>query len=196
VSVALTQQELYCQWFTPPTVAEEFLAWCRIRPDDVLLEPAAGEGALVPEGHRQVVAFEVDPDRCAELRERRPLANVVCADFLAQPPPAAHVADVAVLNPPYSDDGEGTFVLRSLLWAPRACALVRLEALHGSNRHKSCWQHVQLTRIAFLVHRPRFLGLFGARTPHHPKYSYVAVEARCSDGADFSYPETSWVQWR
>jgi hypothetical protein len=191
----LTQQELYCQWFTPPTVAEEFLRWCRIQPDDVLLEPAAGEGALIPEDHSNVMAFEIDPDRCAELRNRRPLATVTCADFLSLPLPTHPVADVCVQNPPYNNDGEGLFVERALHWAPRVCALIRLEALHGGERYQSCWRNVQLTRLGFLVHRPRFLGPFSSRTKFSPKYSYVAIEARFGNGEP-SPSETGWVTWR
>lgn len=191
-----TQQELLCQWFTPPSVAEQFLAWCRLCPDDVLLEPAAGEGALIPEDHAQVMAFEIDPDRCAELRNNRPLATVVCANFLSLSSPAAPVADVCVQNPPYIDDGEGIFIERALHWAPRVCALIRLEALHGKERYAQCWQHVQLTRLAILVHRPRYLGPFGARTKHHPQYSYVALEAVRANGQSNFQVETSWVHWK
>jgi hypothetical protein len=191
-----TQQELLCQWFTPPTVAEQFLAWCRLRPDDVLLEPAAGEGALIPEDHPQVMAFEIDPDRCAELRVNRPLATVACCDFLSLPVPERPVADVAVQNPPYVDDGEGIFIERALHWARRVCALIRLEALHGKDRYARCWQHVQLTRLAVLIHRPHYLGPYGARTKYHPQYSYVALEAIPRNGQEAFPVETSWVHWK
>lgn len=192
----LTQQELYCQWFTPPSVAEQFLDWCRLGPHDVLLEPAAGEGALIPEEHPNVMAFEIDPDRCAELRTNRPLAAVVCADFLSIPVPEHHVADVAIENPPYIDDGEGIFIDRALHWAPRVCALIRLEALHGKDRYAQCWQHVQLTRLAILIHRPWYLGPYGARTQHSPQYSYVALEAIRANGQQVCQVETSWVNWK
>lgn len=192
----LTQQELYCQWLTPPSVAEQFLAWCRLKPHDILLEPAAGEGALIPEDHAQVMAFEIDPDRCTELRANRPLATVVCADFLSVPVPKSHVADVAIQNPPYIDDGEGVFIERALHWAPRVCALIRLEALHGKDRYAQCWQYVQLTRLAILIRRPRYLGPYGARTEHSPQYSYVALEAVPANGQQIYQVETSWVDWK
>lgn len=191
-----TKQELLCQWLTPPTVAEQFLAWCRLRPGDVLLEPAAGEGALIPEDHAQVMAFEVDPDRCAELRINRPLATVVCADFLSLPVPEHPVADVCIQNPPYVNDGEGVFIERALHWAPRVCALVRLEALHGKDRYRSCWQYVHLYRLAILVYRPRFLGPFNGKTEFSPQYSYVALEAVRNNGSGAPPSEVRWVNWK
>jgi tRNA1(Val) A37 N6-methylase TrmN6 len=188
-----TQQELYCQWFTPTSVSEKFLEWCRIAPTDVLLEPAAGEGALIPEYHSQVLAFEIDPDRCTELRNNRPLATVICSDFLCLPPPSSPIADVAVQNPPFTNNGEGMFIDRALSWAQRTCALVRLEALHGKCRY-ACWKNVKILRLAILVHRPKFLGPFGGKTKFHPRYSYVALEAvRPSPGKSC---EIEWVQWQ
>lgn len=191
----MTRQELYCQWLTAPSIAAAFLDWCHVGDNDSVLEPAAGEGALVPEGHSRVTAYEIDHERASELQRHRPLARVVCEDFLAQPAPDEPVFDVCVTNPPYSGNGEGVFIERGVRWARRVCALVRLEAFHGSTRYEACWSRVSLRRVAFLVHRPRFLGPFGAATGYSPKYAYVAVEATALDSHAGS-PEVSWVTWR
>jgi hypothetical protein len=189
------------QWFTPDGVAEAFLGWANVSDSDIVLEPAAGEGALVP-NRPGVLAFEIDPERVEELRYWRPQATVVCADFLQLPPPAEHVADVCIENPPYSEAGEGVFLYRGLLWAPRCCGLLRAGALQGSRRWDLCWRYVRPTRIASLVHRPHFQTIFGAKTQHTPQYDYMAIECvlreqplerevRAVDEVEFS-----WVFWR
>lgn len=190
-------QEALDQWLTPPSVAAEFWRWSRVREDDVVLEPAAGEGALIPLGRDNVLAFEIDPERAAELRYWRPEATVVCGNFLELPVPKNYVADVVLQNPPYSNAGEGTFIERALHWAPRVCALVRTSALHGGERFEVCWDKVQLTRIAYFKNRPKFLGPYGLTTKFTPAYDYVAVEAvRRVSPSEKERPEVEWVSWR
>jgi predicted RNA methylase len=196
------RQEDLDQWLTSPGVAASFIEWSRIRPDDVLLEPAAGEGALVPAGHPYVLAFDIDPERLVELRKHHPQAQSVCGDFLTMPVPASPLADVCVQNPPYGGSGEGTFIRQSLLWAPRCCALTRTAALHGKDRFDVCWRYVRPTRIAFLVRRPKFLYPFGEATEHTARHEYAAIEcvlrARPLESVDelHSDPvEVSFVRW-
>jgi hypothetical protein len=189
-------QESLSQWLTPPSVAAAFWQWARVGSEDVVLEPAAGEGALIPLGRSGVLAFELDPERAAELRYWRPDATVVCGDFLALPVPGHHVADVAVSNPPYNDAGEGTFIERALHWAPRVCALVRTSALHGGERFEVCWSSVALTRIAYFKNRPKFLGPMGLTTKFTPAYDYVALEAVRRQSKLPDKPEVTWVSWR
>jgi len=194
--------ETLCQWFTPPGVAEAFLAWCRIADEDVVLEPSAGEGALVPD-RRDVLCFEIDPERVSELEHWRPHATVVCADFLSVPPPQSYAADVCIQNPPYAADGEGVYLRQGLLWAPRCCSLIRAGALQGLGRFNLCWRFVRPTRIAFLIHRPHFLGPLGGQTKHTPQYDYLTIEC-VSRETPLEYAEqmqddkveVSWVNWR
>jgi predicted RNA methylase len=182
------------QWLTPPSVASEFLHWANIGPDESMLEPSAGEGSLIPHEHAQVLAIDIDPERLQVLQQRHPQADVLCANFLELDPPSEPYLDVALLNPPFGQGGEGTFLERSLHWARRACALVRADAMHGKFRYAACWsKDVTLTRIAFLVHRPRFRGPYGQHTPHPPKYDYVAIEAVRGVAVR---PTVEWVRWR
>lgn len=189
------------QWFTPEGVSNAFQDWANIAPDDVVIDPAAGEGSLLPD-RPGVLAFEIDPERVEELKYWKPQAIVVCADFLATPSPPEHVADVALQNPPYGQDGEGTFIYQSLLWAPRCCALIRISGLFGERRWHKCWRHVQVLRKAYLVHRPHFEGIFGSATAFTPQYDFVAVECVMREkplekGEIPDDPqETSWVFWR
>lgn len=181
------------QWLTPPGVGAAFLRWARVLPHESLLEPSAGEGSLIPFNHAQVLAIDIDPERLAVLQEIHPQANVLCANFLELEPPKQPYLDVCTLNPPFGSGGEGTFIERSLYWARRTCALVRADALHGSFRYEACWsKSVGLTRMAFLIHRPRFRGPFGRKTPHPPKYDYVALEAVRGPAT----PTVEWVSWR
>lgn len=190
-----------CQWLTPPGVAQAFLDWCLVGDDDLVLEPAAGEGALVPD-RDGVLAFELDPELAGELRYWRPRATVLNCNFLAVP--ALAQVDVAIQNPPYSDGGEGVFIRRALDWAPRTCALVRTVALHGQARFEACWRFVQPLRLAILAHRPRFLGPGGLPTAHNPEADYCAVEAvlrrhplPLEAWADWTSALTiQWVDWR
>lgn len=189
------------QWLTPGGVAEAFLDWCDVKGDDVVIEPAAGEGALMPD-RAGVLAFEIDPERVVEIQYWRPQATVICADFLRVPPPAEYVADVCIQNPPYSEDGEGTFIRQGLLWAPRCCGLLRAGAIQGNGRWEKCWRYVRPTRIASLVHRPHFQGIYGSETKFTPQYDFMAIECVLRaeplerwephvDKIDFS-----WVFWR
>jgi len=189
------------QWLTPPGVGEAFLAWTGVKDDDVVLEPAAGEGALVPD-RPGVLCFEVDPERADELRYWKPSATVVVADFMTTPPPAEHIADICIQNPPYSADGEGVFLRQGLLWAPRCCGLLRAGSLQGGGRFEKCWRYVRPTRIASLIYRPHFQGVYGSRTKHTPQYDYIAVECVLREeplnGLELSADkiEFSWVFWR
>lgn len=191
-----------CQWFTPPGVSASFLAWSNISDDDIVLEPAAGEGALVPD-RPGVLCFDIDPERVSELQYWRPHATALCSDFMAVPPPPEHVADVCIQNPPYAEDGEGTYLRQGLLWAPRCCALIRAGALQGRRRFEVCWSYVRPTRIACLIHRPHFLGPLGAKTKHHPQYDYIAVECvaretplKYAEQMQGDKVEISWVAWK
>lgn len=190
------------QWFTPPGVAEAFIHWSNVGEDDVVLEPAAGEGSLVPLRNR-ALCFEIDPASAFELQYWRPNALVFCENFLELPPPEEHVADVSLTNPPYSNDGEGTFIRQSLLWAPRCCALIRGGGVFGKGRFEKCWKYVRPTRIAHLIYRPRYLGPLGSETLYTPQYDYIAVDCvlretplELHDQLSDDLVKLSWVDWR
>jgi hypothetical protein len=195
------RQKEWCQWFTPPVVAEAFIAWSRIEDHHIVVEPAAGEGALCP-NREGVLAIERDPELVSELRYWRPEAQIICGNFLDIPPPPAPVADVSIQNPPYSMFGEATFIRQALRWAPRCCALIRTVAFNGINRSELCWRHVKPVRIAFLVHRPRYLGPGGTVTAFGPKADYVAVECVMRDeplpAAEGLVLDAAieWVHWK
>ncbi len=161
-----------CQWFTPPAVAFPFLDWCRIKDSDIVLDPAAGEGALTPR-RPGVIAVELDPTLLPDLRYWRPDAQVILGDFLTLEP---QKVDLAVLNPPYSAGNEGIFIRQTLKWAQRCCALIRTVALHGKKRFENCWRFVQPTKIVILTQRPKFVGPKNVPTKFNPEADYAAIE--------------------
>jgi hypothetical protein len=204
VSLNTDHQKDFCQWFTSPAVAQAFLAWAGVEDHHTVLEPSAGEGALVP-NRPGVLAFEIDPDLIAELKYWRPEATVICANFLEVEPLLQ--MDLAITNPPYSGvarDGEGTFILQCLKWAPRCCALIRTVAFQGKGRFEKCWRYVKPTRIGLLTERPRYLGPGGRPTDLNPYADFMAVECVLRDvplPAD-GYSgfvievELSWLDWK
>lgn len=126
---ALTKGEIvngkktFQAFYTPPDIAKIVVARAEIRPDSDVLEPSAGDGALVAEilGHmpRNVIAVEISGPACekmaAWLRETKQSWRVLCADFLKLVP---HVGltkipengvvtvDRVVMNPPFTDGQE------------------------------------------------------------------------------------------
>lgn len=189
-----------CQWFTPPAVATAFLKWADLPEDDLILNPSAGEGALVPD-RPNVLAVEIDSNLISNLKYWRPKAHIICTNFLEiEPQPVK----MTVLNPPYAHDNEGIFIRQSLMWAPRVCALVRTLALHGKKRFQLCWRYVQPVRIAILVHRPRFLSPGWAPTKYNPEADYMAIECikrpeplPLDMSANWVAPlHLQWVNWR
>lgn len=104
-------------YYSPIDLARLILARLRLRPDDLVLDPACGDGsfleAALAEGATHVVGLDVDPDAAREARARLGVkVRVGCADALAwnTPEEAARAAGIAlpsrgrllvVGNPPY-----------------------------------------------------------------------------------------------
>lgn len=195
-------QEWYCQWFTDPSFARSFMRWLGVGEHETYLEPAAGEGALVPD-RPGVIAIEIDAELIAELKYWRPEATIINANFLDLEPPSSPIIDVCGQNPPFAricEDGEGIFIHQSLLWAHRTGAIIRTAGLHGKGRFEKCWRFVRPVRIAFLVNRPKFLGPGGRPTDMNPMTEFCAVECVLRDeplpvGGYGDYVVDAKIQW-
>ncbi len=198
-----TPQEEHCQWFTPPAVAEAFMAWSGLTDDMSVVDLAAGEGSLLPRRPR-TLGFDIDPEVIAELRYWRPDAMVACCDALRVQPFLRF--DLAIGNPPYADNGEASFTHAALRWAPRTTQLIRTEALNGKHRWENHWRFIHITRIAYLIYRPQFTSPLGLPSEKSPAVSYCAIEARLRPeplpidlptNTQGSAPaEIEWVNWR
>jgi predicted RNA methylase len=98
-------------WFpTPDALARDVIEAAHIGIGDEVLEPSAGEGALVRPAQWRgalVTAVEVDAKRAENLREKcgAGLDALHVADFLTLSPSVIGTFDSIVMNPPFSLPG-------------------------------------------------------------------------------------------
>lgn len=163
------------QWFTSPTTVARVLGWQWSWNGLHVLEPSAGEGAFALPILRELI--HTDPKHgdvsltCIELRAetfrvledrlRIPLPphvtlRLVHGDFMewSESVLAGPLFDVAVMNPPYSNDRDVSHVERASVIARSVSAVVRLNFVSGVDRWERLWKHCQLQRQAICVRRP------------------------------------------
>lgn len=106
------------QFFTPPEVAEQVVDLAQIKGEQYVLEPSAGEGALVAavaRAHSSAIihAVELDPVLVGVLRNKFMLRALIGeGDFLTvrmQP-----IFDRVVMNPPFGRGADMAHVTRAL----------------------------------------------------------------------------------
>lgn len=185
-------------WPTPPRLADRIVAWAGLVDGERIVEPSAGDGALV----RAVTRHEHGPSpthiTAVELRaEREPELLAAGADDVVigdWPTVAATWAmrdrpsfDLAIANPPFSLIAQHVFPMVAV--ARRAVVLLPLTALEGQERHREVWSRVVLERLAILVSRPRF----GGHTS--PATAYCVAELRRRRAADAERATTTSVEW-
>ena len=109
------KQRTWGQFATPVDVADILLGFCLRRPDDRLLDPSCGDGALLRraslwrswlesgEDHstNPLYGFELDPLPAAEAANVRG-ARIIQADFFSQEASAYPAFDAVIGNPPYT----------------------------------------------------------------------------------------------
>lgn len=94
---------------TPAHLARELVLAAGVRRGQRVLEPSAGEGAIVAEllaVGAEVVAVEYDARRAATLRARFPGVTVHEGDFLAMTPERLGRFDAVAMNPPFALAGQ------------------------------------------------------------------------------------------
>jgi len=161
------------QFFTPSPVAERMVEWAGVDAGMKVLEPAAGSGRIVAplmSAGCNVTAFEIDArfyDQLVGVAAGDPITIHVGRDFLTAP---VGKADLCVQNPPYHDNLDVAFILRSLEWAPRTVALLRSVTWHGFDRWNTLWRFVKVRRVAKLIRRPDFGG------EHSPKADFAVFD--------------------
>lgn len=118
-------QEFDC-FFTPPVLATWIAELSGVRDDDRVLEPSAGQGALIaavlgqaPDAY--VCAFEILETNHARLTKRfsnNPNVVCTCADFTRWPPaePSGRWFTKVVMNPPFSRQQDIVHVMRAFEW--------------------------------------------------------------------------------
>lgn len=109
-----SKQRTWGQFATPADVADVLLGFCLRRPDDRLLDPSCGDGALLRRAARwrgwlaageatggALCGIELDPDAAA-VASAIPGVAVERANFLTTDPAQYEPFDVVVGNPPYT----------------------------------------------------------------------------------------------
>ena len=101
---------------TPPEIVERMLAHAGIAPDQNVLEPSAGLGAIA-RGFAETVGgrftgYEASPERCRALEQEFPHAQIRQADFLRSTPLAGY--DRILMNPPFSNGVDALHVIHAL----------------------------------------------------------------------------------
>jgi phospholipid N-methyltransferase len=97
-------------YYTPAETADAMVALLEVRRDDRVLDPAAGDGALIAALLRtgvrpeQITAWDIDADACSRLRSRFPGIKVERRDTLLDTPlgeTSGRRWDRIIANPPY-----------------------------------------------------------------------------------------------
>jgi len=192
------------QWHTPPWLAERLWQWVRGPMVRTVLEPSAGDGALLKPVfadtgfNGDVQSMDLDPRRVEQLKaltvRTTQRHHVREGDFLArEAPPKPHV-DIALMNPPYEHDQDFAFVDHAFKFARRVVGVFRAAFLFGDTRHRELWQHVDVLRGARMANRPSFgLGATGDTS----KYDFIALDMqRRRVPRRASEPSTEqWAWW-
>jgi hypothetical protein len=156
------------QWYTPDWLATRIAVWSGFTPDDKLLEPAAGRGALIrPLPLCAWTAVELDEENAVALLADLPCARLTAhsRDFLTCTPTELGTFDGVIMNPPYEGNLDADFVMHALDFAPRVIALLRSAFRHGDHRWSRVWKWVDCPRMAELIGRPKFGQGLASNTP-------------------------------
>lgn len=176
-------------FFTSPQDADALVGFARITPDMRVLEPAAGEGAIVhalmrlPEPPAQIVAVELHEPFFQNLRasceQYGDRVQIVHADYFKVRAASGKPFDVSLMNPPYQKFLDARFVQKSLTDALKVTALLLASSLHNPKRAK-VWNASHVERIDFLARRPDAFEN-GKPICHKPMREYVHVSACRTD---------------
>ena len=142
---------------TPAWAVDLLLAELGVRPDWTVLEPAAGDGAIVRRllarglAPGLVHAIEIDPARAEIVRGIVPYTR--CADFTT--PPSVGRYDLIVTNPPFALASDFARVALSMAGESGSVALLlRLNWLGSQER--AAFHRAHPSDILLLPKRPEF----------------------------------------
>ncbi len=112
----IDKKEMFQAFFTPDAAADLLVTMADIEPDQRVLEPSAGDGAIIRAIRRAVtpiavIAVELDVTHFPKLTK---IANRVHpSDFLALPRVVLGTFDRVVMNPPFSNGQDVRHVCRA-----------------------------------------------------------------------------------
>lgn len=189
------------QWFTRPKVAAAFARFARIRPGMRVLEPSAGEGALLKSApHACWTAVELCRARAQWIEKHGWAEQVYNRDFLAlarEFGAAGERWDLSHSNPPYSNALDTQFIEAHIehRLATRMTSLLVTNFLHTDTREKRIWRWVELTRIEILARRPQFGKAAGKADGPKRDYSFFEMRLRktARKHAQGDNPKMTWL---
>jgi predicted RNA methylase len=176
-------------FFTSGQDADALVAFADVRPEMCVLEPSAGEGAIVhalmrlPAPPAQIVAIEMHKPfadnlraTCEKYGER---VVVVNADYFKVALSNERHFDIAVMNPPYRKFLDVRFIEKALKDTDKIAALLLSSSLHNPKR-AAVWNESRIEKIDLLARRP---GAFdnGQVICHKPMREYVRIMAARSE---------------
>lgn len=176
-------------FFTSPRDADALVEFAEIDPDWRVLEPAAGEGAIVhalmrlAQPPREIVAIELHKPFANNLRasceQYGDRVRVVNHDYFKTKAPDDNPFDIAVLNPPYLKFLDVRFVKKALVDSHRIAALLLASSLNNPKR-ALVWNSAQVDKIDHLSKRPDPFEN-GKPKVYKPMREYIRISARRSD---------------
>lgn len=219
-------------WLTDPVLAKKTAAFAmealakltsvrdvdghvRVRPmsEVRILEPSAGEGALIEAlveagvPISSITAVELHTGRVRHLRRAWPGLRVIHRDFLSwiedlyeDGGPTDPPFDLAVMNPPYDDGQDSEHVEAASIAARDVVAIVRSAFRHGSTDRARLFAECSLIRERILKARPSFIDAEEGKdgTPRH-EFEVVHLRRRLGREPGFSrethpvdFVETGW----
>ncbi|MEP7339479.1 MAG: class I SAM-dependent methyltransferase [Acidobacteriota bacterium] len=125
---------------TPDAVADRMAALLKWTEGMTVLEPSAGQGALISGVRRwydrtvHVNCFELMPEN-REVLSKMPRVNVLGDDFLEAPPLFLH--DCIIANPPFTNNQDIDHIRKMFEWLRPGGTLVTLAStswMHGSQK--------------------------------------------------------------
>lgn len=132
----LDSKKSFEQFFTDSELAEKMASIAQIGRHDVVLEPSAGNGALVAAAWMRdamVIAVDIDPEMCLMIESNLSFKSikVECADFMQWE--NRHVQPTVVLmNPPFSRNQDIRHVRRAWEMLAKGGRLVAIISAHSS----------------------------------------------------------------
>lgn len=154
-------------WFpTPPEIADLIVERARVVQNSIVLEPSAGEGAIVEaikeRGPRNALVdcIEKDEKRWTTLMAKQanrgwPRTNVFCGDFMAQEVTEPEYTQVC-MNPPFSRGQECAHVTKAFSMLQRGGRLVSVMSagitFRRDQKYATLWS--QINECGHIEHLP------------------------------------------
>lgn len=132
----LDSKKSFEQFFTDSDLAERMASIAQIGRHDIVLEPSAGNGALVAAAWMRdanIIAIDIDPEMCLMIESNLSYSaiKVECADFMEWK--NRHIQPTVVLmNPPFSRNQDIRHVRRAWDMLAKGGRLVAIISAHSS----------------------------------------------------------------